>query len=282
MPVRIARRHLDLDLRRVSYLDASNGKPESTVVFLHAFPLHAGMWAAQLEAVPAGWRAIAPDFRGFGLSDPDPESRDAEETLGDFAADVARMLDHLKIPRAAFCGLSMGGYTLLALLRDHPGRISGMVLADTRATADTDAGRASRVAMLDRLEKSGPAAIAADMLPGLLGDTSRRDRPAIVQDVTRMLGAATSAGIGPAIRRMMRRLDSTDLLPGVACPTLVIVGQEDLLTPVAASRSIQEAIPGSSLKIIEGAGHLSNLERPDAFNQALWSFLQTSSFELTS
>ncbi len=282
MPVRITRRHLDEGGHRVSYLDASAGEAASALIFLHAFPLHAGMWAPQLEALPPGWRAIAFDFRGFGLSDPDPESRDAEVTLDDLAADAVRLLDHLEIPRAVFCGLSMGGYTLLALLRQHPERISGMVLADTKATADTEAGVTSRMAMLDRLEREGPSAIAAEMLPGLLGESTKRERPEIVQDVTRLLRAASTSGIGDAIRRMMRRQDSTALLPRVTCPTQVIVGEEDVLTPVAASQAIHEAVPFSMLATIPAAGHLSNLEQPDLFNAVLGRFLQSSSFEPAS
>jgi 3-oxoadipate enol-lactonase len=269
----MTRTHVSLGGRRLSFLDGDPGDAGNTIVFLHAFPLHAGMWAPQIQDLPAGWRAVAPDFRGFGLSEGDADGHDAAMTMDDYAADVAGLLDQLAISRAVCCGLSMGGYALFALLRRCPERIQGIVLADTRSAADTAAGVAGRQAMLERLAKDVPPAIAAQMLPGLLGESTRRERPAVVQDVARMLGGASATGIGGAVRRMMSRPDSTPLLASIACPTLVVVGDEDTLTPAADSRAMQAAIPGSTLTVIPAAGHLSNLERPDAFNGALWRFL---------
>jgi 3-oxoadipate enol-lactonase len=273
MPVRMTSQHIIVDGRRVSYLDASHGDNGRAIVFLHAFPLHAGMWAPQLEAIPPGWRGLAPDFRGFGLSDGDPEASGGEVALDDFATDVARLLDSLNITDAVFCGLSMGGYTLFPLLRLCPERIAGIVMADTKAAGDSQAGVAGRVAMLEKLKREGAAAITAQMLPGLLGETSKRERPAVVQEVTRLMGAASAGAIGHAIRRMMRRGDSTPMLAGIRCPTLVLVGEEDTLTPLPDSQALHRAIPASSLAIIAGAGHLSNLERPGTFNAELGRFL---------
>ncbi len=281
--MRITRRQTTVGGRRLSYLAASRDTPGTdrraapdgarAVVFLHAFPVHAGMWAPQLEAIPEGWMALAPDVRGFGLSDPDPAPRAQDASLDDVAADVIALLDDVGVERAVFCGLSMGGYTLLALWRQHAARVSGMVLADTRATGDSEAGRAGRAAMLDLLDREGPAAVTAQMAPKLIGDTTMRERPAVAREVARLMSAASAEAIGYAVVGMMRRPDSTPLLAGVRCPTLVVVGDEDGLTPLPEAHALHEGIPGAALAIIPGAGHLSNLERPDAFNAALRWFL---------
>ncbi len=273
MPVRTARRQVVQNGRRLSFTDASHGEAASVIVFLHAFPLHSGMWAPQLGDLPAGWRALAPDFRGFGASDSDTDPSGAGSTLDDYAGDIVRLLDDLGVERALFCGLSMGGYTLFTVLRRWVDRVSGIVLADTRATADTGKGIASRLAMLDKLDLEGPPAIASEMLPGLLGETTKRERPAIVQAVSTMVLGAGESGIRHAIRRMMNRPDSVPQLGTITCPALVIVGEEDTLTPARESVALAEGIPAASMAVIPGAGHLSNLERPDAFNAALWWFL---------
>lgn len=279
MPLRIIRQHAAVHGLRQSYLAAFHGEswpvdPGEVIVFLHAFPLHAGMWAPQLEALPEGWAAIAPDVRGFGLSEPDPAPCNPAESLDEVADDVAALLDQLGIRRAVFCGLSMGGYELLALRRRHPGRVAGMVLADTRAGADSEAGRAGRQAMLDLLAREGPPAVAAQMAPKLVGETSARERPDVRRDVARLMSGASADAIGHAVVRMMRRPDSTPGLGDIRCPALVVVGDEDGLTPVSESQALHAAIPDASLAVIPRAGHLSNLERPGAFNAALWWFLR--------
>ncbi len=170
------------------------------VVFLHAFPLNAEMWAPQLRALPDGWAAVAPDFRGFGGSDPDGDRPLREDArLEDYADDVAALLDALGVGRAAVCGCSMGGYAAFALLRRFPGRVSGLLLADTRTAADSDTARASRAAMLELLDREGPAAVAAGMRPKLAGATSFARRPAVLARIDSLMGGATARGIGHAV-----------------------------------------------------------------------------------
>jgi pimeloyl-ACP methyl ester carboxylesterase len=274
----IQTRHLALGDRTVRYLVAGPlGRPGAAgvVVFLHAFPLNAEMWRAQLQAWPQGWAGIAPDFRGFGGSTPDtpaaPPNPDAQ--LDDYVDDVLAVMDAEGVRRAVFCGCSMGGYSLFALLRRAADRAAGLVLVDTRATADTERDRGSRAAMLDLLAAQGPAAIAEQMLPRLLGESTRAAGAAVSAEVNRLAGMATSSGIGHAIVRMMNREDASPWLGAIACPTLVIAGSEDVLIPEAEAQALSASIPGSRLVMLPRAGHLPNLEQPTEFSRALGKWL---------
>jgi 3-oxoadipate enol-lactonase len=257
-----------------SDLDAAGAGPapaERTLVLLHAFPLAARMWRPQLEAVPAGWRFIAPDLRGFGQSEVGASSLPA--TVETYARDVVALLDHEGVERAVIAGLSMGGYVAFALLRLAPERIAGLVLADTRSEADDEAVRASRDGMKETLAQGGAAAVFGRMLPGLLGATTRSSRPEVVERVRQLVLAQRPEAIGRAIESLKTRPDSTPLLPAIACPTLIIVGDEDQITTMDSVRQMHGRIPGAELAVIEGAGHLSNLEQPEAFNAALAAIL---------
>lgn len=271
------RRTLDLARRRVSYLAAGASECPSAIVFLHAFPLNADMWEPQIAAVPASWRVLAPDYRGFGHSQPDdsPAPLAPSVDLDDYASDILAVMDHEGVRQAVVCGCSLGGYTAFALLRRAPERVSGLVLADTRAGADSDQAKANRLAMLDLVEREGPEAVAQQMLPKLLGRTTRTRRPDVAALVSEHMRSATAGGIAHAVVRMMRRPDSLPLLKSVDMPVLVVVGNEDELTPVSEAELMGAAAKRAALAVIPGAGHLANLEAPDAFNRALVTFLTT-------
>jgi pimeloyl-ACP methyl ester carboxylesterase len=258
----------------VGLADGGQGAgPQNTLVLIHAFPMNADMWEAQLDAVPAGWRYLAPDLRGFGRSDPDQANGTAAPSLDDYARDILALLDHLRVDRAVIAGLSMGGYAAFAVLRLAPMRVRGLVLANTRAEADSEEARKGRTDMLDLLAGGGVAAVVDQMLPRLLGETSHAERPAIVRRVRAFALANSAEGVRGAIVRMMNRRDATPLLPGIQCPTLVIASDEDAVTPADRAREMLAAIPGAQLSTIAGAGHLSNLEQPGDFNLALRHFL---------
>jgi 3-oxoadipate enol-lactonase len=255
--------------RDVRFLDAGAGWP---VVLIHAFPLNADMWRPQLERVPDGWRLLAPDLRGFG---PEPAAAGAF-TLDDLAADVALFLDHLKIDRAVIGGLSMGGYVTLALFRRSPERFEGMVLADTKAEADTPEGCEGRRAMIELVRSRGAAAVADQMLPKLLSAVTRQREPDLVSSVRAMIESTSAEGIAGALDAMMGRPDSTRDLPRVSCPTLIVVGAHDELTPPAHARAMEQRIERSRVVVLPDAAHLSNLETPDAFSLALSDFLSSN------
>lgn len=227
------------------------------------------MWEPQLALADHGWRVIAPQFRGFdgGTSDPRASSID------DYAGDVIDLLDTLHIHDAVFGGCSMGGYAAFAVFRYAARYVRGLILADTRSQADTPDSAAGRTRMLQLLGDEGPSAIADDMIPKLLGASTRAERPDIVARVRSLVLSNSDASIAGAIRVLMTRPDSTPQLAGIHCPTLVVVGDEDVLTPPALSEEMQRSIGGAELEVIAGAGHLSSLEQPDAFNAALVRFL---------
>ena len=246
-------------------LEAGAGWP---VLFIHAFPLSADMWRPQLERVPQGWRFIAPDTSGFGASRAATPAR----SMDDYAADVEAVLDAYELESAAICGLSMGGYTAFALYRRAPDRLTGLVLADTKAEADTPEGRKARLEMSQLVKAKGASAVADSMLPKLLGPAASQDT-ALVAGIRRMIESNTPEGIDDAIQAMMARPDSTADLPRLSIPVLVIVGEEDKLTPPVHSETMHRGTARSQLVVLPGAGHLSNLEAPDAFATAVANFL---------
>ena len=263
--------------RRVALLYA--GRPPApagaagppVLVLLHAFPLDSRMWDPQLSVPPPGWAVLAPDFQGFGGSALDPWAETAP-SIDDYAADVLTVLDDLGAARAVFAGLSMGGYVAFALLRRAPGRVAGLVLAATRAAADDAGARAGRAATLATLGRDGIGAIAAAMLPRLLAPPTLAGRPDLAARVTFILESADPRAVDAAVRRLRDRPDSSSLLPGIACPTLVVVGGDDVLTPPGEVEAMAARIPGARFELIAGAGHLVNLESPDAFSAALARF----------
>lgn len=247
-----------------------------TLVLIHGFPLDAAMWQPQLEAVPPGWRFIAPDLPGFGETDTvNSNGTDADSSITDYAADVIDLLDHLHIDTAVIGGVSMGGYVSFAIFRLAPRYFAGLVLSDTRAHADTDEGRAARRQMIDLVDREGAAAVARQMVPKLFAPQSAKDRPELIRETRVTIESASPDALKTAIQCLMTRPDSTPQLAQIHCPTLIIVGREDGLTPVADSETMHRLIPGSTLEIVEGAGHMPGLERPDDFNAALLSFLAT-------
>jgi pimeloyl-ACP methyl ester carboxylesterase len=239
------------------------------MVLLHAFPLHARMWEPQLALAEHGWRIIAPDLRGFG----DGASDAPAFSMDDYAGGVIDLLDSLKVEDAVIGGLSMGGYVAFTIVRHAPRYVRALVLADTRSQADAPEGLEARRRMLQVLADRGPSAIADDMVPRLLGASTRANRPDLVEQIRTMILSNPAGAIDGAIRALMTRRDSTPLLSSIHCPTLILVGTEDTLTPPAMSEQMQRGIAGSQLVTIPGAGHLTNLEATEAFNTAVGGFL---------
>lgn len=256
--------------RRVCWRDAGDPRSHHAAVLVHAFPVGAHLWQPQLDAWPE-WRVVAPALPGFDGSDPlDEPSVDA------YALHLLAFLDELRIQRAVFCGVSMGGYVLFGVLRHAASRVAGLVFADTRSTADAPEALDGRHRMLRALEAGGAAAVAKEMLPKLLGKTTRERRPDLVESVRRMIEAQTIEGLRAAIHVLMSRPDSTPLLHRIGVPTLGIVGEEDTLTPPREMDAMVAAVPSATSVSIPHAGHLANLENPAAFNAAVARFLRST------
>ncbi len=247
--------------------DAGSGTP---VVLLHAFPLSSAMWLAQREALAGAARIITPDQRGFGGS---PLGED-EPSLDHVTDDVVALLDAKGIDRAVLGGLSMGGYAAMAMLRRHPERIAGLVLADTKAGADPPDAAANRERIAATLDGDPDSSVLSDdVLPTLLGPSTMQRRALVYGRVKALVQSAPAAGAAWAERAMAARPDSFDTLRSVRVPTLVIVGAEDELAPVADAEAIADAVANAKLVRVPESGHLSAVEAPDAFASALGEFL---------
>ena len=256
---------------RLSYVDVGPPGVTAPVVLLHAFPLHAEMWAPQLAHLAAHRRVLAPDLSGFGGSDvpSGPESYSVRR----WADEVVGLLDHLGIERAVVGGLSMGGYVALALLSHHPDRLSALVLADTRPTPDTDEARARRSSQQEQVARGEREELLDALASGLVGETTRSSRPELVDQVRRLVGASADDGVVGALEAMKGRPDSSEALARVAVPILVLVGDEDGLSTPEEVRGWCGQVPGARLAVLPQAGHLSNMEAPETFNSALDDFL---------
>ena len=249
----------------LAYSDQGTDLP---IVFLHAFPLNRTMWAQQEEALSARFRIITIDLRGHGESD----APLWHYTLDQSADDVRALLDHLGIRQALFVGLSMGGYILFAFYRKHAVRVKGMILADTRAQADTEEGRGGRFQMAQTVYTKGPSAIADIMIPKLLSPATIQTKPDLVRQVRAMIEGNQISGIAGDLMAMAERQDSIPLLSQITCPTQIIVGELDQATPPSDANLMAEKIPGARLAIIPAAAHLANIEQPEVFNEIVGSF----------
>lgn len=267
------RQYVHMGARTLGYLDSAPADRSARVaVFIHAFPLASAMWEGQFKQAPAGWRLLAPDLRGFGGS-PAVDGDGDTASIDDYAVDVIDLLSELGIASAVIGGLSMGGYVTFAVLRRAPEMVRGLVLADTKSGADSLEARGNRRGMLALLDREGPAGIARDMAPKLVGPVTQAERPELEAGVRRLIKQQSATAIRGALVRLMDRPDATPQLSSIRVPTLILVGADDAITPVAESQRMASAIGTAELVTIPKAGHLSNLEQPDTFNGALSAFL---------
>ena len=247
---------------RLRFRDVGRGTP---VVLLHAFPLDGEMFEPQWTALERRARFIVPDLRGFGGS----SLGSVPSEMGAMADDVLALLDHLGVESAVVGGVSMGGYVSLALLRNDPGRVRGLMLADTQTSADDAPGREGRERTAREVLVKGPSSLLpmVDKLLAPGASTELRAR------VAAWISAGVPEGLAAAQRGMALRPDSRDILARFGGPVLVLVGRDDVLTPPAKARAMVDLVPGAELVEIPGAGHLANLEKPEAFNAALGGLL---------
>ena len=261
------------------------------MVLLHGYPFDRSMWREQIDFLGAnGFRAIAPDLRGFGEmsdelqfvagADRDDTERQAEAyrtiiTMEDMARDVVALMDELKIGQATICGLSMGGYVAFDFIHLFPARVRALVLAGTRAPADNEQEKQARLRQVEQMLTSGMEGIAEATLPKLLAPPTLAGKPEVVARVREMIVQADPRNAAAAQRGMAARRNYSDDLAGIDVPTLVIVGREDPLRPVADAEFMHERISDTRLEVIEDAAHMTNMEQPEVFNRALLGFLET-------
>ncbi|HSH59794.1 MAG TPA: alpha/beta fold hydrolase [Acidimicrobiales bacterium] len=254
-----------------NYVDIGSSADGRPVLLLHAFPFHSGMWQPQLDALSGRHRIIAPDLKGFGASDA-PEDV-ASYSMANYADEVAALLSTLELDQVVVVGLSMGGYVAFSLLERHRSCVAGLVLADTRAGRDSEQVLQRRTEQQRRVREEGTVAVIDTLLDALLCEHTREHRPEVVLEARRLMDNPPAGFLG-ALEAMKTRPDATSRLGSIDVPTLVLVGDHDQLSPPEEARAMHEQIPGSRFTVLPNAGHLTNLEVPDAFNQALGDFLE--------
>jgi 3-oxoadipate enol-lactonase len=252
----------------VEYEDAGRGP---IVVFLHAFPMDRRMWRSQIEAVTTvGYRAIAPDLRGWGGT----SSFNGPPSIESMADDTAAFLDALKIQdKIVLCGLSMGGYTAQVFAHKYGERLRALVLADARAEADTDETKAKREEMILFAANHTIAEIADKQRPAVIGETTMAKRPGVVREWDEIALAQKPESVVNGTKALRDRADGRAWLSEIAVPTLLVFGDEDKMAPPEIIATLKNGIKNSKVEIIAGAGHMSNMEDAPAFNRALLAFL---------
>jgi 3-oxoadipate enol-lactonase len=256
------------------FQDVGEGPP---ILLVHGFPLDHTLWTHQVEALQREYRVVNPDLRGHGQS----EAPAGAYTMAQLAEDLHALLDRRAIDRVVFAGLSMGGYIAFAFWRMYPDRLRALVLADTRAAADTPEGRENRYKMIQQAQNEGIRPIVAGMLPKMVSPVTLESEPQVVAQARRMMEHTPVDGVVGALQGMAQRPDSTSTLPTIDVPTLILVGEDDAITPPTEARRMRDEMlaanrgqrPKVRLVTVPRAGHLSPLENPAAVNQALHDFL---------
>jgi len=250
----------------IAYQVLGKGAP---VVLLHPFPAHHEFWNTIAERLATRYRVLLPDLRGHG----DSEVGEGSATMDKHAVDLVRLCDETGIGRAVFVGVSIGGYILFEFWRRQRQRVRALVLSDTRPQADTEEGRANRLKAAEDVLQRGPEPFIDSMLPKLLGASTHQGRPDLVQTAKRMMMKMSPEDIAQVQRGMAARPDSTETLKTINVPTLLLVGSEDTLTPVADAELMRGNIAGSQLKVIARGGHYAAFEQSDATLPLLRQFL---------
>ena len=251
---------------RLHWREAGAGDP---VILIHGFPFRSTMWGPQLEAVPEGWRFIAPDLRGFGES----ERGDAALTMDLFADDIVALMDHLAIDQAVIVGLSMGGYIALSFAERYPDRMRALVLVSTRASADSAEASANRRKLAGQVRSDGAKPVVDSMGPKLVAGASRIKRPQVPTFVTNMMQTTAPETLAAALEGMAARPDRRELLSKIDVSTMVVHGDQDEIIPAEEMEFLARMVRGAKYEVVPNVGHLPNLEAPDVFNKLLGNFL---------
>jgi pimeloyl-ACP methyl ester carboxylesterase len=250
----------------IAYEVLGNGPP---LVLLHPFPAHHGLWLPAAQSLISRYRVVLPDLRGHG----DSEIGDGPATMEKHASDLARVLDDAGVGRAIFCGVSIGGYILFEFWRRYRGRVAALGLCCTRAQADTDEARNTRLKNADLVLERGTEWFVDLMAPKLLGKSTQEARPDLVADARRMMLQMSPQGIAQVQRGMAARPDSVTTLKTINVPALVVLGEEDTLIPLSDGELMRQHIANSRLAVIPKAGHFAVWEQPETVGKLIRQFV---------
>ncbi|HJQ93936.1 MAG TPA: alpha/beta hydrolase [Candidatus Thermoplasmatota archaeon] len=245
------------------------------LLLIHGFPFDRAMWRFQVAPLTAaGYRVVVAELPGFGRTEEVGSPVKPLESVDAMAADLLRLLDRLRIAKAVPVGFSMGGYVALALAAQAKDRLAGLVLVDTRAEADSEEARKKRDATIADVQEHGTRSLAMAMIAGQLTEATRSTERLLTEEVRAMMLRQPKAAVAAGLKAMRDRPDRRDLLPSLACPVLILVGDQDKVTPLDSAKTMLGASRKGELKVIEGAAHLSPMERPDDVNEALLDWLR--------
>ena len=251
---------------QIFYEDIEQGP---AVVLIHAFPANHAMWLPASEMLCTHYRLILPDVRGHGDSEPG----EGAATMDKHAVDLARICDDADVKRAVFAGISIGGYILFEFWRWHRDRVRALILCDTKAQADNEEARKTRMQAAEDVLQRGPEPFIETMIPRLLGKTTQTTRPDLVEQTRGMLKRMSAKGIAAVQRGMAARADSVETLKTIKVPTLILVGAEDNLTTTADAELMHRHIAGSQVRVIPKGGHYSPFEQHEAAAHEIRRFL---------
>lgn len=254
-----------LERAEIAYLDFGAGPP---LLLIHGFPLDHTIWAGQ-HPLSRHFRLLIPDLPGSGGS----HYGGNDWSLEEIATVLMQWLDRIGVDQVIYCGLSLGGYLGWRVWRDYPRRLQGLIACNTRAAADSEIVARARRVNAAAVREQGVAGLAAELLPRLLAQSTRSNRPDLVRQLVELMGRSSPASVARMQLAMAGRPDATPWLAEIKCPTLFVAGEYDLITPSQEIRANAEGCPGSRFVQIPSAGHLSPLENPRQFNEALIDFL---------
>ena len=257
-----------LDIRgvRLHYDDQGSGQP---IVFVHGHPFNHTMWQYQVSRFSKEYRLIMPDLRGYGRTEVTP----GKVLLDEMALDILHLLESLGLEQAIFCGLSMGGQIVLDFYRLFPHKVKALIIVDSDARGETSESYRQRMQKAALIEKIGMKQHTDDTIHQYIAAASMKNTP-VYTHLYEMMTTTTAEGAAAAHKGRGERRDHLPFLPHIHVPTLIIVGEEDFFTPEPIARLMSDAIPGARLAVIAGAGHLPNMEKPEAFNEAVYNFLR--------
>jgi 3-oxoadipate enol-lactonase len=241
-----------------------------TLIFLHGFPFNHTMWDGQAALARPYFRVLSYDQRGHGQS----EAGLGQFAFESFVDDLLELMDQRKIQKAVLCGLSMGGYVALRTAERAPERVSGLILCNTRSEADTQEAKLKRAVTVKTIQEKGISEFCEGFLKAALSPETWAAQPALVEQVRHMIMGGSAEGMIGAVLAMAGRTDTTQSLSRIKVPTLIIGGEKDPIIPLDAIQSLHQKIAGSTMAIIPGAAHMSNLENPNVFNQHFQDFLK--------
>ena len=265
--IRVTMKRVNVQGIELAVRDVGSGDP---LLLVHGFPLDHSMWDRQTEALSKTHRVLAADLRGFGQSGVTPGTVSMEQ----FADDLAGLLDGLGIRQpVVLCGLSMGGCIAWQFIRKFPDRVRALIACDTRVVADTPEGAETRHKTAEKVLAEGPQVVADGMLPKLFSDQTRADSPVLIQRTRDVILRNAPEGIAAGLRSLATRDDVSEQARRCQLPTLAIVGEHDVISTAEEMRGWVAQMPRAEIVVVEGAGHMAPLERPDVVNPAVERFL---------